>query len=174
MLATLDTLLISDHETFLIHQKNMSWIAYTCQILWHSEWHILYWHFVENSSLLSSWCLYNVSGISLYWTTLGILLPVNRCMPTFNKRHEVSAYNLTQLQYCLCWGIQTIKVKSVLQTTPPQQDIISNLTLTWEISQKHKFWSLIYTSKFSLTSPLDKENLLTVHTSKFSLTSFPW
>ena len=34
--------------------------------------------------------------------------------------------------------------------------------------------NLIYTSKFSLTSPLDKENLPTVHTSKFSLTTFPW
>ena len=39
--------------------------------------------------------------------------------------------------------------------------------------------SLIYTSKFSLTSGLVKENLPTVHTSKisltsFSLTSFPW
>ena len=39
--------------------------------------------------------------------------------------------------------------------------------------------SLIYTSKFSLTSPLVKENLPIVHTSKFSLkrfslTSFPW
>ena len=34
--------------------------------------------------------------------------------------------------------------------------------------------SLIYTSKFSLTSPLVKEKLLAVHTSKFSLTSFPW
>ena len=34
--------------------------------------------------------------------------------------------------------------------------------------------SPIYTSNFSLTSPLVKENLPTVHTSKFSLTSFPW
>ena len=34
--------------------------------------------------------------------------------------------------------------------------------------------SLIYSSKFSLTSPLVKEKLSTVHTSKFSLTSFPW
>ena len=39
--------------------------------------------------------------------------------------------------------------------------------------------SLIYNSKFSLTNPLVKENLPTVHTRKFSLksfslTSFPW
>ena len=33
--------------------------------------------------------------------------------------------------------------------------------------------SPIYTSNFSLTSPLVKENLPTVHTSKFSLTTFP-
>ena len=43
---------------------------------------------------------------------------------------------------------------------------------TWAYDDKCS--SLNYTSKFSLTWPLVKEKLSTVHTSKFSLTSFSW
>ena len=64
-------------------------------------------------------------------------------------------------------------------TRPPIPKLLMNnfaslVVLTgWRNATGHSL-SPIYTSNFSLTSPLVKENLLTVHTSKFSLTSFPW